>query len=223
LYPSGVRVISPQAYVFVEERHFMEPIRSSTVVVNNTTIINKTVINAAPAPAVIEKASGQKVQALPVQELRHREEAAVVAKARAPTATSEQKVPTPVRGTAGSGEKMTVVAHALPQVEKRAIATHGSAAPAPKNSKAPSETRKPVPAAAESKPAAKSGANHPAAIKEPTRQNGDKQPVRQEKPAQPADGKAQRESEQTAKESPVASEKHEPNAAEQSHGNKGKE
>jgi hypothetical protein len=41
LYPSNVRVISPQAYVFVEERHFMEPIRNSTVVVNNTTIINK--------------------------------------------------------------------------------------------------------------------------------------------------------------------------------------
>ena len=84
LYPSGVVVISPQAYVFVEERHFMEPVSRSTVVVNNTTIINKTVINEVPATAAIEKASGRRVQAVPVQELRHKTEAAVVAKQRTP-------------------------------------------------------------------------------------------------------------------------------------------
>ena len=78
LYPSGVRVISPRAYVFVEERHFMEPVRSSTAIAYNTTIINRTVINKGPATTVIEKASGRKVQAVPVQELRHREEAPVV-------------------------------------------------------------------------------------------------------------------------------------------------
>ena len=70
----------------------MEPVRRSTLVVNNTTIINKTVINEAPATAAIEKASGRKVQAVPVQELRHKEEAPVVAKQRTPAATGEKKV-----------------------------------------------------------------------------------------------------------------------------------
>jgi len=103
LYPSDVRVISPRAYVFVEERHFMEPVRRSTVVVNSTTIINKTVINKGPATAAIEKASGRKVQTVAVQELRHKEEAAVVAKQRTPAATSEK----------------TVAAHQLPQVRNQ--------------------------------------------------------------------------------------------------------
>src|ERR1039457_4875295 len=63
MYPSGVTVILPRAYVFVEERHFTEPVHRSTLVVNNTTIINHTtVINKGPATAAIEKASGHKVQ-----------------------------------------------------------------------------------------------------------------------------------------------------------------
>ena len=180
LYPSDVIVISPQAYVFVEERHFMDPVRRSTVVVNNTTIINKTVINQAPATAAIEKASGRKVQAVPVRELRHKAEAAVVAKQRTPTSTSEKTVQPPVRSEAQPAEKKT-------------------AAPAPKNSKAQSETRQSVPAAAESKPAAKPEGNHPPAIKEPTGQNANKQPVKQEKSVQPSDKKEQ----QPAKEKPA--------------------
>jgi len=168
MYPSDVRVISPRAYVFVEERHFMDPVRRSTVVVNNTTIINKTVINQAPATAAIEKASGRKVQAVPVRELRHKAEAAVVAKQRTPTSTSEKTVQPPVRSEAGPGEKKAV-------------------APAPKNSKAQSETRQSVPAAPEFKPEAKPEGNHPPAIKEPTPPNANKQPVKQEKSVQPAD------------------------------------
>jgi len=199
LYPSGVRVIAPQAYVFVEERHFLEPVRSSTVIVNNTTIINKTVINQAPTTTVIEKASGRKIQAVPVQELRHKTEAAVVSKQRTPTATSEKKVQTPATSEAGPREKKT------------------AAAPAPKNSKAQSETRKSAPAAAESRPAAKSVArpegNRPATIKEPTGQNANKQPAKQKKSAQPSDKKAQRVSEQPAKENPAASENNGANPA----------
>ena len=136
LYPSDVRVISPRAYVFVEERHFLEPVSRSTVVVNSTTIINKTVINEGPATAAIEKASGRKVQTVPVQELRHKEEAAVVAKQRTPTSTSEKTVQPPVRSEAQPAEKKAVVAHESPQVEKPAAATHESAAPAPKNDEA---------------------------------------------------------------------------------------
>src|ERR1043166_2631482 len=147
LYPSGVRVITPRAYVFVEERRFMEPVRCSTVVVNNTTIINKTVINEAPTTAVIEKASGRKVQAIPVQELRHKTEAAVVTKQRTPAAASEKNVQRPVRSEAATPEKKTVAAPAPPQVQKPAAATHELAAPSPKKHEAQSEIRKSVPAA----------------------------------------------------------------------------
>jgi hypothetical protein len=184
-----VVVISPRAYVFVEERHFMEPVRRSTVVVNSTTIINQTVIHEAPATAAIEKASGRKIQAVPVQELRHKTEAAVVAKQRTPAATSEK----------------TVAAHESPQVEKPAATTHEPAAPAPKNTEAQSETRKSVPAAAESKPEG----NHPPVIKEPTGQNANKQPVKQEKSVQPSENKEQ----PPAKEKPAGNEQNGPNPA----------
>jgi hypothetical protein len=203
LYPSDVRVISPRAYVFVEERHFMEPVRRSTVVVNSTTIINKTVINKGPATAAIEKASGRKVQTVAVQELRHKEEAAVVAKQRTPAATSEK----------------TVAAHESPQIEKPAAATHESAAPAPKNNEAQSETRKSVPGAVESKPEAKPEGNHPPAIKEPTQPQADKHIEKQEKSVQPSDKKEQ----QPAREKPAANEQNGPNPADQNHENKGKE
>ena len=215
LYPSGVVVISPRAYVFVEERHFMEPVRRSTVVVNNTTIINRTVIHEAPATAAIEKASGRKVQAVPVQELRHKEEAPVVARQRTPTATGEKKVQTPVRNEAQPAEKKAVAAPAPPQVQKPVAATHEPAAPAPKNSKAQSETRKSVPAAAESKPED----NHPPAIKEPTGQNTNKQPVKQEKSTQPSDKKGQ----QPAREKSAANEQNGPNPADKNHEDKVKE
>jgi len=218
LYPSNVRVISPRAYVFVEERHFMEPVRRSKVVVNNTTIINKTVINEAPATAAIEKASGRKIQAVAVQELRHKEEAPVVARQRTPVSAGEKKVQTPVRSKAETPEKKTVAAHESPQVEKPAAATHESAAPAPKNSKTQSETRKSVPAAAESKPEARPEGNHPPAIKEPTQPKADKQLEKQEKSAQPSDRKEQ----QPARENPAANEQNRPNPADQNHENKGK-
>lgn len=104
-----VRVIAPRAYVLVEERKFLQPVRPTTVVVNNTTIINKTVnitnvkvvnqtvINEGPQTQIIEKASGRKVQAVPVRELRHRSEAAVVAKQRIAPAADERRVQPPAR------------------------------------------------------------------------------------------------------------------------------
>jgi hypothetical protein len=212
LYPSGVTVILPQAYVFVEERHFMEPVSRSTVVVNNTTIINKTVINEGPATTVIEKASGRKVEAVPVQELRHKQEAAVVSKQRTPTATSEKTVQPPVRNEAQPAEKKTVAAPATPQVQKPAVVKHETAAPASKNNQAQSEKLKPVPAAAKSKPAGKPEArpevNHSAALKEPTGQNANKQPVKQEKSVQPSDKKVQ----PPAREKPTTNEQNGTNA-----------
>jgi len=107
-----VRAISPRAYVFVEERHFLEPVRRSKVVVNNTIIINKTVnitnvkvvnntvINEGPRTQVIEQASGHKVQAVPVRELRRKQEAEVVVRQRATPVTRQEKVQAPVRSEA---------------------------------------------------------------------------------------------------------------------------
>ena len=78
-------------FVFVEERQFLAPVRPATTVVNNTTIINNTVnisnikvvnntvINEGPRTTIIEQASGQKVQTVPVHELRRVQEAPVVA------------------------------------------------------------------------------------------------------------------------------------------------
>jgi len=218
LYPSDVRVISPRAYVFVEERHFMEPVSRSTVIVNNTTIINQTVIHEAPATAAIEKASGRKIQTLAVQELRHKTEAAVVARQRTPAATSEKTVQTPARNEVQPAEKKAVTAHESPQVEKPATATHESAAPTPKNHEAQSETRKSVPTAPESKPEARPEVNHPPAIKEPIQPKADTHFEKQEKSAQPADRK-----EQPTREKPAANEQNGPNPADQNHENKGKE
>jgi len=195
LYTSDVRVISPRAYVFVEERHFMEPVRSSTVIANNTTIINRTVINEGPATTVIEKASGRKIQAVPVQELRHKEEAAVVAQQRTPAATGEKKIQTSVRSEVQPTERNAVAAHEPPQIQK------------------------PAPVTAESKPEG----NHLPAIKEPTQPTADKHFEKQQKSAQPPDTKAQRVPEQPAKEKAAASENNGTNPADKNHENKAKE
>src|SRR5436190_2786974 len=103
----NVAVISPRAYVFVEPRHFLQPVRPSTVVVNNTTIINKTVnitnikvvnknvINEGPRTTIIEQASGQRVQPVAVRELRRKDEAPMVARRSAAPSISEAPVRTP--------------------------------------------------------------------------------------------------------------------------------
>jgi hypothetical protein len=170
----------------------MEPVRSSTVIVNNTTIINKTVINEAPATAAVEKVSGRKIQAVPVQELRHRDEAAVVAQQRTLAATSDKKNQTPVPSEAPPAETKAVAAHEPPQIQNSAPVTAESRA-ADK-----SETRPEV------KPAPKPEGNHPPAITEPTGQNANKQPVKQEKSAQPPNPKVQQVPKQPATEKPAA-------------------
>ena len=100
-----------RAFVFVEHRRMLEPVRPTTVIVNNTTIINqtvnitkvtvvnKTVINEGPRVEVIERESGRKIQAVPVREFRRREEATVAGRQRnLPTAPGKQ-VQSPVRTT----------------------------------------------------------------------------------------------------------------------------
>jgi len=214
LYPSSVNVISPRAYVFVEERHFMEPVRRSKLVVNNTTIISKSVINEAPGTAIIEKASGRKIQALPVQELRRKQEAAVVVRHTTPVSAGEKKVPTTVRGEAVSGEKKTAVGQA-------------PANPAPKNNQVLSEKHAPVLATAATKPVvepeAKTVSNHPVVVKKPAQPKVNKQPAKQENSAQPPDKKAQPVSEQPVKEQPIANERPQSSPSDKDHENEGKE
>jgi hypothetical protein len=89
--PRGV-FVAPGFFAFVEVGHFHERIRPSTVVVNNTVIINKTtqinevkretrviagreqrmVVNDGPGVAVVERATGRKITAAPVQEVASR-------------------------------------------------------------------------------------------------------------------------------------------------------
>ena len=95
-----VAPIPSHGMVLVEDRHFLEPVRPATVVVNNTTIINQTVnitnvrivnntvINEGPHLAVIEQASGQKVRSVAVHELRRTQEAPVLAARRSPPVTN---------------------------------------------------------------------------------------------------------------------------------------
>jgi len=96
----NVALIPPGGFIFVEQRNFLEPVRPTTVVVDNNLIRNRTtsisgvrmannvVINQGPAPAVIEKASGRKIEAVPVHALRQKSEAPVIAKQKLPAATS---------------------------------------------------------------------------------------------------------------------------------------
>jgi hypothetical protein len=125
LGPSGRGVVeidergrAPRGYVFVEERRFLEPVSRKTVTVN-INVINKTVINKGPDTAVIEKASGRKIQAAPVRELRGKEEAKVIAKRPTATPTGEKAVQTPVR----TQTETTLPAVQPRQVEKPVVKT----------------------------------------------------------------------------------------------------
>jgi len=88
LAPRGI-VVVPRSFVFGEVGRFHEPVRPTTAIVNNTTIIQKTtelasvrretrklggagpqnvVINEGPSLNAIEKATGKKVQPVAIQE-----------------------------------------------------------------------------------------------------------------------------------------------------------
>ncbi len=226
--------IPPRGFVFVEQRQFLDPIRPTMAVVNNTTVISKTaivantrivnntVINEGPAAAVIEKASGRKVQAVPVQELRHNQEAAVVSKQRTPAATVETTVQPPIRGVSTPGEKRTVATPAPSPIQQPTAPAHEFAKPAPKGNDVPSETRKPALAAVESKPEAipsgRSESFHPPVIKEPG-QNANQQPVKQERAVQPSNRKEQ----QPVRQKPAPNEKAQPSPSDKGHENKPKD
>jgi hypothetical protein len=146
--------ISPRAFVFVEQRRFLDPVRPTTVVVNNTTIINKTttisntkivnntVINEGPATTIIAKASGRTVESVPVRELRHKQEAAVV-KQRS-SASGEKKAAPASSEDEPRGKKNTVAPEAAP-AEK-------SVAPSESKREMPAEKKQPAPIAPATRP-----------------------------------------------------------------------
>jgi len=124
--------IAPRAFVFVSEQRLLEPLRPTTVIVNNTTVINqtvnitkiqvvnKTVINEGPRPEIIERKSGRKVEAVPVRELRRKEETEVAARRRNIPSANGETVQRPVR---------TEVAPAktIPARERRPVANPAEA------------------------------------------------------------------------------------------------
>src|SRR5438093_2432731 len=101
--------IAPRAFVFVSEQRLLEPLRPTTVIVNNTTVINqtvnisnvqvvnKTVINEGPRPEIIERKSGRRLDVVPVRELRRKDETEIAARRRTIPLTSVETVQPPVR------------------------------------------------------------------------------------------------------------------------------
>jgi hypothetical protein len=97
----------PRAFVFVEERRLLEPVRPQTVIVNNSTVINKTVnitkikvvnktvVNEGPRPEAIERVSGRKVQSLPTHDVRRKEEKGVVSRQRNVPSNAARKTVSP--------------------------------------------------------------------------------------------------------------------------------
>jgi len=148
--PSGREAAesNERAYVFVDEHHFTEPVRTRTVTVNNTAfnktvvitnthVVNKTVINEGPATAAIEKASGQKIQVVPVHQIRSKEEAKVVAKQASPAPATAKTVTTPTPRQADKAPP----AGTPSQVEKPALANKEPQPPAAKNEVKQADTK----------------------------------------------------------------------------------
>lgn len=184
--------VPQRAFVFVEQRRFLEPIRPATVVVNNTAIINKTtvninstrivnntVMNGGPATTAIEKSSGRKVAAVPVRGLRQKEEAVVAAKhpTTAPTvAKNGQSAQTPARSEVEPAARRAVAAPATSPVEKT-VATPRALASIPQTGLV-KESAKAQPISSQAKPV--EVAPRPAAPQEPTAPRNAK--VQHEKP-----------------------------------------
>jgi len=111
--PRGV-VVAPSLFVFVEANRFHERVRPSTVIVNNTTIINNTkqittinretrdiggtkqkvVINEGPSVAMVEKATSKKINRVPVQEVVRQTPAPSSVKSKIKEPAGAQNTPT---------------------------------------------------------------------------------------------------------------------------------
>src|SRR6185436_5642581 len=70
---------------------------NQTVNITNIKVENNTVINEGPRTQIIEQASGEHVQAVPVRELRRKHEAAALARQHVAPSTSPEISRTPAR------------------------------------------------------------------------------------------------------------------------------
>jgi hypothetical protein len=77
----SVGVVEPTAFVFVEEGHFLEPVRPATVVID-VTLVNRTatITRIGPKTEVIERATGRQIHAVSAKQLRHNQETATAAR-----------------------------------------------------------------------------------------------------------------------------------------------
>lgn len=135
---AGERGGPSRGYVFVEERRFLDPVRSAMVRANGgfmnrtadltrTHTMNRAVFNEGPGAAAIEQASGRRIQAAPVRELRSRDEARFSAKHQSPVQARPPNTQGQDRNEAPSPERRSGPAHEPRQVEKPtapAVAPH---------------------------------------------------------------------------------------------------
>ena len=140
--------IAPRAFVFVSEQRLLERVRPTTVVVNNTTVINqtvniteihvvnKTVINEGPRPESIERNSGRKIETVPVRELRRRDETEV--------ADRRRNIPSTIEKPAQRASPEAAPAKTIPVRDRRPVVTQAEANPEPQLVPARIEARKPA-------------------------------------------------------------------------------
>lgn len=99
--------IDPHSFCFVERRRMLEPQRPQTVIVNNITIVqktvnitkitvvNKTVINEGPSADVVARAAGREIYVVPAHALRAKHEAPVIANDHLRTKVVQTSMPLP--------------------------------------------------------------------------------------------------------------------------------
>jgi hypothetical protein len=186
----NVNLIPARSFCFVPEAHFTEPIRSTTVIVNNTTIINKTVnitkitvvnntvINTGPPAARIEQATGRPVQVVRAAELRQQVETKVAIKpaqrsARQTTveARPNQPKPRPLEKPVVATREERPVEKAKPAQRPEEVAKAKEAVEKPKPQARPEQQR---PETAKAKPNEKPGQKPPA--KKPAPKKEEKPP-----------------------------------------------
>lgn len=144
-----------RAFVFVEHRRMLEPVRPRAVIANNTTVINKTVnitkikvvnktvINEGPRPDVIERISGRKVNQVSAREFRHQEETAMVKRDRNVPTAETRKARTVAR-TAQPAPAPAALPKAATTIEQPLRAPMPQAAPAKPAMVAPREVKRPA-------------------------------------------------------------------------------
>ena len=119
--------IDPRSFVFVEKRRILEPQRPQTVIINNLTVVqktvnvtkivvvNKTVINEGPSPDAISRVVGHPVHVDSSHVLRTQREAPAIAEDHLRT-TTVQSHPTPPAAQ-GRPERQRPDDHAVKQNE----------------------------------------------------------------------------------------------------------